>query len=127
MPLRQISTGLPWAVLKVIKLSTSTLPVPSGEDEIFAWMGRVQFRFRIVVLNTFSLAPYPVPCVEFLTSAGGKSWMALVVWAETIAEVATRQTAARLGKNTELFMWANPSSFKARRPDSKQKNAPRGR
>jgi hypothetical protein len=36
LPSRQMSAGLPPAVLKVRKLSTSTLPLPSAEEEITA-------------------------------------------------------------------------------------------
>ncbi len=40
VPWLQISVGVPPTALKVIKLSTNTLPVPSAVDEIFALIGR---------------------------------------------------------------------------------------
>jgi hypothetical protein len=63
----------------------------------------VQVRFRFVVLKAFSLAPYPVPCVETRTLAGLKSWMALV-WPDTVDAVAAMQTAARPCRKTDLFI-----------------------
>jgi hypothetical protein len=77
-----------------MKLSTSTLPVPSVVDEIVPVGEAGHVKFKILVLKTFSLAPYPVPFVDNLTSAGPKSWTA-VFWAET-AELATAiQTVVR--------------------------------
>jgi len=76
--------------------------VPSAVDEIFAWIGDVHVRFKMVVLKTFSLAPYPVPWVDTRTLAGLKSWTA--VWPETVEAAAAMHTVARLCRKTELLI-----------------------
>ena len=82
--------------------STNTLFKPFGEDEITAWMDAGQLRFRVVVLNLFAWAPYPVPWVDGLTLTGLKSWMAF--WAEATEAVTAKHTAARPARKLELFM-----------------------
>ncbi len=75
-PFLQMLTGLAPPTLSEIKLSTSTLPLPSAEDEMVAWTGEGQLRFSIVLLKVFGLLRDPVPAVESLTFAGPNSWMA---------------------------------------------------
>src|SRR5271156_4615355 len=97
VPPRQISDGPvvvdPAVTLRVMKLSTSTLPVPKVVEEIVAVGEAGQVKFKILVLKTVSLAPAPVPFVDNLASAGPKSWTAF--WAETAEAVVAMQTTAK--------------------------------
>src|SRR5580698_9577546 len=99
-------TALLPPTLSETKLSTSTLPCPSGEDEIVAWTGDGQLRFSVVLLKVLAWLPCPVPVVEGLTFTGPKSWIA--VWAAPADVVAAMQTAARPCKKTELFILSEP-------------------
>src|ERR1700684_3537339 len=110
-----MSVAVPPTSLKVIKLPTNLFPVPSAVDEIFAWIGDVHVRFKMVVLKTFSLAPYPVPWVDTRTLAGLKSWTA--VWPETVEAAAAMHTVARLCRKTELLILRKDSyPYSAVRP-----------
>src|SRR5882757_5480369 len=77
VPFLQMSTGVDPPTLSETKLSTRTLPLPSGEDERTAWTGETAHcRFKIVLLKVFASSPWPVPWVDTLTLAGLNSWMA---------------------------------------------------
>jgi hypothetical protein len=68
----QMLTGLAPPTLSDIKLSTSTLLLPSAEDEMVAWTGEGQLRFSFVLLNVFGFDP-EVLAVDSLTFAGPNS------------------------------------------------------